>query len=157
MSGQRNCNKNNHTPTDWFKTGKDKIQQQIDTVTSLLNQLHKCKDKHPKSRLQKELKLANKICNIIIAEAKESYMSKLAERIARLAGTNSKAARKAVRECKLRNKINHKRTKTMALKLPNGQRAKADKGNMSIFHPHCIRIFNNHRIVLPEALNFIKK
>jgi hypothetical protein len=45
----------------------------------------------------------------------------------------------------------------MALKLPNGQRAKTDKENMSIFHPHCIRIFNNHRIVSPEALDFIKK
>jgi hypothetical protein len=45
----------------------------------------------------------------------------------------------------------------MALKLPNGQRAKTDKENMSVFHLHCIRIFYNHRIVLPEALEFIKK
>jgi hypothetical protein len=70
----------------------------------LLNQLSKCKDKHTKSCLQKELKLANKIHNIIIAEAKESYVSKLAEKNARLAGTNSKAAWKAVRECELGNK-----------------------------------------------------
>ncbi len=84
-------------------------------------------------------------------------MSKLAEKIARLAGTNSKAAWKAVHECELGNKINHKKTKTMALKLPNGQRAKTDKENISDFRPHCIRIFNNHRIVLPEALDFIKK
>jgi hypothetical protein len=28
---------------------------------------------------------------------------------------------------------------------------------MSVFCPHCIRIFNNHRIVLPVALDFIKK
>ena len=123
----------------------------------MLKQLRKCRDKHTKSRLQKELKLANKIRNIIIAEAKESYMSKLAERIARLAGPNSKATWKAVRECKLGNKINHKKTKTMALKLPKGQRAKTDKKNMSVFCPHCIRIFNNHRIVSPEALEFIKK
>ncbi len=59
---------------------------------------------------------------IVIAEVKEAYMSKLAEKIARLAGTNSKGAWKAVRECKLGNKINHRKTKTMALKLPNGQR-----------------------------------
>jgi hypothetical protein len=83
-------------------------------------------------------------------------MSKLAEKIARLAGTNSKTAWKAVRECELGNKINHKK-KTMALKLPNGQSAKTDKENMSIFRPNCIRIFNNHRIVLQEALDFIKK
>jgi hypothetical protein len=44
--------------------------------------MHKCKDEHTKFRLQKELKLASKIHNIIIAEAKESYMSKLAEKIA---------------------------------------------------------------------------
>ena len=84
-------------------------------------------------------------------------MSKLADQIARLAGTNSKAAWKAVHECELGNKINHQKTKTMALKLPNGQRAKTDKENMSVFRPHCIKIFNNHRIVSPEALNFIKR
>jgi hypothetical protein len=83
---------------DWFETSKDNIQPQIDTVTSLLKQLCGCKDEHTKSCLQKELKLANKICNIIKAEAKESRMSKLAERIARLAGTDSKAAWKAVHE-----------------------------------------------------------
>jgi hypothetical protein len=33
------------------------------------------------------------------------------------------------------------KTKTMALKLPNGQKAKTDKENMSVYHPHCIRIF----------------
>jgi hypothetical protein len=83
----------------------------------MLKQLRKCRDKHTKSRLQKELKLANKIRNIVIAEAKESYMSKLAEKIARLAGTNSKAAWKAVCKCVLGNKINHKKTKTMVLLL----------------------------------------
>jgi hypothetical protein len=84
-------------------------------------------------------------------------MSKLADQIARLAGTNSKAAWKAVRKCKLGNKITHQKIKTMALKLPNGQRAKTDKENMSAFRPHCIKIFNNHRIMSPEALNFIKR
>jgi hypothetical protein len=93
---------------DWFKTSKDKKQPKIGTVTSILKQLCKCKDKHTKKCLKKELKLANKIHNIVTAEAKESYMSKLAEKIARLAGTNSKATWKAVRKCKLENKINKK-------------------------------------------------
>ncbi len=118
---------------DWFEASKDKIQPQIDTVTSILKQLREYENEHTKSRLQKELKMANKIRNIVIAEAKESYMSKLAYQIARLAGTNSKAAWKAVHECELGNKINHQKTKTMALKLPNGQRAKTDKENMSVF------------------------
>jgi hypothetical protein len=122
-------------PMDWFKASKDKIQPRINTVTSILKQLRECKNKYTKSHLQKELKLANKIRNIVIAEAKESYMSKLADQIARLAGTNSKAAWKAVRKCKLGNIINHQKTKTMALKLPNGQRAKTDKENMSVFCP----------------------
>jgi hypothetical protein len=143
-------------PMDWFERSKDKIQPQIETVTSILKQLRKCKDKHTKSCLQKEPKLANKIPKTVTAEAKESYMSKLAEKIARLAGTNSKAAWKAVHKCKLGNKINHKKTKNMVLKQPNGQRAKTDKKNMSVFCPHCIRIFNNHRFASPEALVFIK-
>ncbi len=75
---------------DWFKTSKDKIQPQIDTVNSLLKQLRKCKDGHTKSRLQKELKLANKICNIILVEAKESYMSKLAEKLQDWLGQTAK-------------------------------------------------------------------
>ncbi len=74
-AGKETAMKTITPPMDWFKTSKDKIQPRIDTVTSLLKQLREC----TKSRLQKELKLANKICNIIIAEAKESYMSKLAE------------------------------------------------------------------------------
>jgi hypothetical protein len=94
---------------DWFKASKDKIQPRIDTVTSILKQLRECKNKHSKSCLQKELKLTNKMRNIVIAEAKESYMSKLADQIARLAGTNSKAAWKAVREWELENKINHQK------------------------------------------------
>ncbi len=41
--------------------------------------------------------------------------------------------------------------------MDNGKQAKNDKENMSIFHPHCIRVFNNHRLVSPEALTFIKQ
>jgi hypothetical protein len=103
---------------DWFETSKDKIQPQIDTVTSMLKQLRECKEEHTKSCLQKELKLANKICNIVIEEAKESYMSKLAEKIARLAGTNSKAAWTAVHKCELGNKINHKKPKPWRSNYP---------------------------------------
>jgi hypothetical protein len=57
---------------DWFEASKDKIQPRIDTVTSILKQLYEYENKHTKSRLQKELKMANKIRNIVIAEAKES-------------------------------------------------------------------------------------
>jgi hypothetical protein len=119
QAGKETATKSITPPMDWFETSKDKIQPQIDNVTSSLKQLRECKDEHTKSCLQKELKLANEIRNIIIAEAKESYMSKLADRIARLAGANSKAAWKAVHKCKLGNKINHTKTKIMALKLPN--------------------------------------
>jgi hypothetical protein len=75
---------------DWFETSKDKIQPRIDTVTSLLKQLRECKDEHTKSCLQEELKLANKIRNIIISEAKESYMSKLAEKLQDWLGQTAK-------------------------------------------------------------------
>jgi hypothetical protein len=34
---------------------------------------------------------------------------------------------KTIQECELGNKIYHKKTKTMAFKLPNGQKAKTDK------------------------------
>jgi hypothetical protein len=96
-------------PIDWFETSKDKLQPQINTVNSIRKQLHECKDKHTKSCLERDLRLDNKIHNIVVAEAKELYMSKLAEKNSRLAGTNSKAAWKAVHKCKLGNKINHKK------------------------------------------------
>jgi hypothetical protein len=38
-------------PMDWFNTSKDKIQPQIDTVTSLLKHLRKCTNEHTTSRL----------------------------------------------------------------------------------------------------------
>ena len=97
-AGKETATKTIKPPMDWFEASKDKIQPRIDTVTSILKQLRQYENEHTKSRLQKELKMANKIRNIVIAEAKESYMSKLADQIARLAGTNSKAAWKAVRE-----------------------------------------------------------
>jgi hypothetical protein len=126
-AGKETTKKTIIPPLDWFEMSKDKLQPRINTVNSICKQLRKCKDKHTTSCLEKELKLANKICNIVVAEAKELYMSKLAEKIARLAGTNSKAMWKAVRKYKLGNKINHKKTKTMVLKLPNGQKQKQTK------------------------------
>jgi len=45
-----------------------------------------------KKQLEIDLKLANKKLNFVIAQAKELCMLKLAETIARLAGTNSKVA-----------------------------------------------------------------
>ncbi len=111
-------------PLDWFKMSKEKKQTKMDIVNSIRKQLHKCKEEQTINHLKKEPKLANKIRNIIIAEAKEHYMSKLAKKIAQLAGTNSKAAWKAVQECELGNKINHKKKKPMSLRLPNGEKAK---------------------------------
>jgi hypothetical protein len=81
-AGKETATKTITPPMDWFETSKDTIQPQINTVTSILKQLHEYKDEHTKSHLQKELRLANKICNIVTAEVKESYMSKLAETIA---------------------------------------------------------------------------
>jgi hypothetical protein len=51
-------------------------------------------------------------------------MSKPAEKIARLIGTNSKAAWKAVSECKLGNKINHKKAKTWLSNYPMAKKRK---------------------------------
>ncbi len=61
---------------------KEKTQPQIDIVNSIRKQLRKCKDEQTIARLKKELKMANKIRNIVIAEAKEHYMSKLAKKCA---------------------------------------------------------------------------
>jgi hypothetical protein len=156
-AGEQTATKLISPPLDWFEMSKEKPQPRINIVNSIRKQIRECKDEQTITCLKKELKLANKICNIVIAEAKEHYMSKLAEKIARLARTNSKAAWKALQECELGNKINHKKKKLMSLRLPNGEKAKSDKENMSVFHPHCIRIFNNHRIVSSEALDFVMR
>jgi hypothetical protein len=147
--------KTKQTPSDWFELSKEKIQPIINTMTALLKQIRECNNEQLQTNLSRQLKLANKIRNITVAEAKSKYLSKLAEEIGELSGTNCKNSWKAVRQCKLGNKTNYKKQKIMSLRLPNGQRAKTDKENMSVFHPNCIRVFNNHRIVSSEALNFI--
>jgi hypothetical protein len=134
-AGKQTATKLITPPLDWFEMSKEKTQPRINVVNAIHKHISECKDKQTINHLKK-IKLANKIRNIVIAEAKEHYMSKLAEKIARLAGTNSKAAWKAVRECELGNKINHRKKKPMSLRLPNGEKAKTDKENMSVFHPH---------------------
>jgi hypothetical protein len=51
QAGKETATKAITPPMDWFETSNNKIQPRVDTVTSLLKQLHKCKDKHTKSRL----------------------------------------------------------------------------------------------------------
>ena len=109
-AGEQTATKVITPPLDWFEMSKEKTQPRIDVVNAIRKQLRECKDEQTINRLKKELKMANKIRNIVIAEAKEHYMSKLAKKIARLAGTNSNAAWKAVRECELGNKFSHRTT-----------------------------------------------
>ena len=55
------------------------------------------------------------------------------------------------------NEVNHIPKSTMSLRLPNGNRATNDKENMSVMLPHCQRMFNNHRLVSPQALEKISQ
>jgi hypothetical protein len=48
----------------------------------------------------------------------------------------------AVKEAIQGNSVNHSKPHNMALKLPNGSRAKKDKENMSILGPHCKKLLN---------------
>ena len=43
----------------------------------------------------------------------------------------------------------------MKLTLPTGNAATNDKENMSILHPHCEKLFNNKKLVSPNALTLI--
>ncbi|KAL7525594.1 hypothetical protein ACHAWF_001432, partial [Thalassiosira exigua] len=41
--------------------------------------------------------------------------------------------------------------------MENGEKPKSDKENMKIMEPQCIKVFNNHRPIHPEALKFIHR
>ena len=51
----------------------------------------------------------------------------------------------------------HDTKKDMSFKLPDGKMTKTDKVHMSIMEPHCIKIFNNHKQVSPQALEKINQ
>jgi hypothetical protein len=104
-----------------LKQANTKYNHELTLSPPYSNNSANAKTNTQKSHFQKEFRLANKIRNIVIAEAKESYMSKLAEKIARLVGTNSKAAWKAVCKCKIGNKINHKKTKPVHSNYPTAK------------------------------------
>jgi hypothetical protein len=139
---------------DWFEMSKEKIQPVIDKMYNLLAEYRNSTGEGARI-MKEELKLASKIRSITINEAKATYLSAKAEEIGNLAGGNTKEMWVSVREMELGNTVNHVQPKKMALRLPNGERAKNDKENMSIMHPHCMRVFNNHKIVSPQALDLL--
>jgi hypothetical protein len=134
-AGKQTATKLITPPLDWFEMSKEKTQPRIDIGNSIRKQLRECKDEQAINRLNKELKMVNKIRNIVIAEAKEHYMSKLAEKIARLMGTNSKAAWKAIRECELGNKINHKKKKTNVTQTTQRRKSQIRQGKHECLPP----------------------
>ena len=139
---------------NWFEMSKEKIQPVIDNMYNLLTEFRDFYGETTKS-LKSELKLASKMRSIVVTEAKATYLSAKADEIVNLAGGNTKEMWSAVREMELGNEVNHVRPKNMALRPPNGEKARTYKENMSVMQPHCAKIFNNHKIVSPEALDFI--
>ena len=114
-AGEATATKTQLDPLDWFEHSKDLIQPTIDAVTDLLKQWRECNDEQTQHKLSQQLKLANKIRNITVADAKSRYLSKLADEIGGLSGTKCKNSWKYVRQCELGNKNNHKKQKTMSL------------------------------------------
>ena len=106
--------------------------------------------------LYRQYKLKRTLCNITVKDAKSSWLLHLSERIKDMIG-GVKDCWKAIRDNELGNKINHVLPKTMSLRLPNGERAKTDKENMSVFQPFASKLFNNHKVVSPQALDLMNQ
>ena len=141
----------------WFEFSSHKLQPIIDEMNKWLYVWRKARRTEEEEEAYKQLKLTTKLRNIEVDSAKAAWNSHQAAIIGQLNGSNSKEAWKAVRQCELGTKCNHAKPKDMSLMLPSGERAKNDKENMSIMEPHCQRVFNNHRLVHPQALELLKQ
>ena len=80
-AGESTAIKTQQDPLDWFENSKHLIQPTIDAVTNLLKEIRECNDETTQNKLTEQLKLANKIRKITVAEAKSRYLAKLAEEI----------------------------------------------------------------------------
>ena len=144
-------------PMDWFEFSKERIQPAMDTVTLLLAELRDPNNPAPDDTAC-QLKLANRIRNAIIREAKTAYTRHLSTKLdTAVDNLNYRAFHKVIKAAALGNEVNHTSKATMALRLPDGTRANNDKDNMSVMLPHCHRMFNNHRPVSPSALDHMKQ
>lgn len=140
-------------PIDWFEHSKLKIQPAMDLVTSLLAELRDPNNPAPDDTKQ-QLKIANKMRNIVVREAKTSYNRLLSTKLhASSHDHDYRSFHKIIKATALGNEVNHTTKSTMSLRMPDGSRANNDKDNMTVMLPHCERMFNNHKAVSPDALD----
>ena len=109
------------------------------------------------TQLHKETKLATKLCRIAVKDAKSAYETQNAQKIADLTGKYSKSMWQGIELAKQGNLSHHNSKKDMSFKLSNGKITKTDKEHMSVMEPHCIKIFNNHKEVSPQVLDYINQ
>ena len=140
----------------WFEMSKDRIQPAIDRITSLHRTLRDPTNPNP-TLTKAELQTAYRLRNMIVREAKSRYMSHIAQKISNLSGDNPRAMWKAIDECKLGHENNYKRPSTMKLTKEDGSKTTNDEENINIMRSHCEKLFNNKKLVSPNALDLIKQ
>ena len=106
-------------------------------------------DEAPALKLEKDR--ATKLRNLAVEQAKSVYMRFMSEKMNKL----DKQGWQAINYTKLGDDSNYSKPKKMSLRLANGNRATNDKENMSVMLPHCTRIFNNAKLIHPEALKYV--
>ena len=91
-----------------------------------------------------------------IALAKSVWSAHQAEKIHSMR-FNPKEAWEIVRVLSGEDTIHHASPTVMRMRLTNGELVTADAENASVFGPHFIRVFNNHRPIDWRLLDKIKK
>ena len=146
--------KTEDTNRAWFEMSKTTLQPTIDRVTALLHASRDPTNPDP-AKTKRELHLAYRLRNIAVRNAKSRYMSHIAEKISTLTGDNTRSMWEAINECKLGHENNYSRPQTMALLKDDGTKTTNDKENIAIMRSHCEKLFNNKKVVSPDALDLI--
>ena len=135
---------------EWFIHSQKVLQPVIASMLEALNRYRNASaDEAPALKLEKDR--ATKLRNLAVEQAKSVYMRFMSEKMNKL----DKQGWQAINYTKLGDDSNYSKPKKMSLRLANGNRATNDKENMSVMLPHCTRIFNNAKLIHPEALKYV--
>ncbi len=156
-SGQRNHKKNNHTPIGlvWNEqrqtaTTNQHCQLHMQTTPQMQRQAHNILPWKRTQTSQQNMQHCG-------SRSKRIIHVQTGRKNCKTGGNKQQSHVESSTQIQTGEQNQPQKNKNNGAQTTQWPKAKTDKENLSLFHPHCIWIFDDHSIVSPEALEFIRK
>ena len=141
----------------WFEFSKDTLVPLIGHRNKMLHAIkHSNRSNNDLEHTKAQLKALQNRIDYNTAEAKHKWSAYYSDKVSKM-NFDGKTAWEAIRLLTNGFSAHHKKTKSMAMRLPNGELAKNDEENMSVMGPHLNKVFNNHRPVDDTVLDLLEQ